>query len=89
MGKPWTEDGLTKFTMSGVTQFLKNRGFNDYNRAEIQEQIKNMNGGMDCYGHLNLRKPDGSRTSIRVWWVPAFENETALQNVEIDNDIPF
>ena len=89
MGKPWTEDGLTKFTMSGITQFLKNRGFTEYNRAEIQEQIKNMNGGMDCYGHLNLRKPDGSRTSIRVWWVPAFENETALQNVEIENDIPF
>ena len=70
-------------------QFLKNRGFNDYNRAEVQEQIKGMNDGMDCYGHQAIRKEDGSRTSIRVWWVPAFENETALQNVEIDNDIPF
>tara|TARA_R110002012_G_scaffold117953_3_gene266068 strand:- start:2297 stop:2668 length:372 start_codon:yes stop_codon:yes gene_type:complete len=89
MGKPWTEDNLTKFTMSGLMQFLKNRSFNDYNRAEVQEQIKNMNDGLDYHGHLNIRKPDGSRTSIRVWWVPAFENETALQKVEIDNDIPF
>jgi hypothetical protein len=89
MGKPWTEDGLTKFTMSGITQFLKNRGFTEYNRAEIQEQIKNMNSGDDCYGHQNIRKDDGKFSTIRVWWVPAFENETALQNVEIENDIPF
>ena len=89
MGKPWTEDGLTKFTMSGLTQFLKNRGFNDYNRAEIQEQIKNMNSGTDCYGHQAIRKEDGKLSTIRVWWVPSFENETELQNVEIENDIPF
>ena len=89
MGKPWTEDGLTKFTMSGITQFLKNRGFTEYNRAEIQEQIKNMNSGTDCYGHQAIRKEDGKLSTIRVWWVPAFENETALQNVEIENDIPF
>jgi len=49
-----------------------------------------MNSDQECHGHRAINKEDGSRTTIRVWWVPAFENlEVDLPIQEIDNDIPF
>ena len=90
-GKPWTDNqGYTYFTMSGLTEFLHNRRFKGFTRAQIQEILKQMNGDQDCHGHKNVNKEDGSRSTIRVWWVPAFENmEGTLPIQEIDNDIPF
>jgi hypothetical protein len=90
-GKPWTDNqGYTYFTMSGLTEFLHNRRFKGFTRAQIQEILKQMNDNQDCHGHKNVNKEDGSRSTIRVWWVPAFENmEGALPIQEISNDIPF
>ncbi len=90
MGKPWTEDGQTRFTIAGVMQFLKNRGFSEYTRAEVQERLKELNGGQECHGHHAIRKPDGKRSTIRVWRVPAFEDDDVYLNTEEkENDIPF
>lgn len=90
MGKPWTEEGYTKFTIGGIMQFLKNRGFNEYTRAEAQERLKEMNGGQECHGHHAIRKADGKRSTLRVWWVPAFEEaEIELESEGMGNDIPF
>jgi len=90
MGKPWTEDGQTRFTIAGVMQFLKNRGFSEYTRAEVQERLKELNGGQECHGHHAIRKPDGKRSTLRVWWVPAFEDDDVYLNTEEkENDIPF
>lgn len=89
MGKPWTENGMTKFTIAGIMLFLKNRGFNDYTRAEVQERLKELNDGQECHGHHSIKK-EGKRTTIRVWWVPAFEeDEIELGNEELENDYPF
>jgi len=90
MGKPYTDNGITKFTMAGLSQFLKNRGFTSYTRAQIQEQIKDLNGGGPCHGVQNIRLEDGKRAQIRVWWVPAFEdNEVALPKMEVESEYPF
>lgn len=90
MGKPWTEDGQTRFTIAGIMQFLKNRGFSEYTRAEVQERLKELNGGQECHGHHAIRKPDGGRSTLRVWWVPAFEDDDVYLNTEEkENDIPF
>jgi len=90
MGKPWTEEGYTRFTIAGIMQFLKNRGFNEYTRAEVQERLKEMNGGQECHGHHAIRKADGKRSTLRVWWVPAFdEAEIELESEGMGNDIPF
>jgi hypothetical protein len=90
MGKPYTDRGLTKFTMSGLTQFLKNRGFVAMSRPQMQEALKKLNGGQPCNGHENIRKEDGKRTTIRVWWVPAFDDKDVdLPTMEVSNDIPF
>lgn len=90
LGKPWTENGRTMFTMAGLETFLKNRGFNEYKRGEIQEQIKLLNRGEEFHGHKYLRNSEGKETTTRVWWVPAFENnEVELEVKEENYDIPF
>ena len=87
MGKPWTEDGLTRFTINGVMTFLKIRGFTSYSRAQVQEQIKSMNDGKDCYGRYRVRNSDGKSLQIRVWWVPSFEE--VEEKKETTDEIPF
>jgi hypothetical protein len=90
MGKPYTDGGVTKFTMAGLGMFLKNRGFMNYTRAQIQEQIKRINGNDHCSGHQSIKKDNGKFTTIRVWWVPAFdESEIELPRMEVSNDVPF
>ena len=88
MGKPWTEDGKTMFMINGLMEFLRQRNFVSFTRAQIQERLKTLNDGSECNGHKNLRKPDGGRTTLRVWWVPAFEGVEEQAEVA-DNDIPF
>ena len=90
-GKPFTDnEGYTFFTMAGLTEFLHNRRFNAFTRAQIQEQLKKLNGDRECHGHKNINKEDGSRTTVRVWWVPAFENEeVSIPIEEMENEIPF
>ena len=90
LGKPWTDNGVTKFTMAGLMQFLKNRGFTEYTRAQVQEQLRKINGTDDCESHQWIRKQNGKGSTIRVWWVPAFDaEEVELETKEISNDVPF
>ena len=88
MGKPWTEDGKTMFMINGLMEFLRQRNFTSFTRAQIQERLKKLNDNQECNGHKNLRKPDGGRTTLRVWWVPAFEGVEEQTEVA-ENDIPF
>ncbi len=90
MGKPWTEDGVTYFTMAGLEQFLKNRQFTHYKAVHIQEQLKTLNDGGDCYQRKYITKDDGKSKYLRVWHVPAFEDEEIeLEPKEFSDDIPF
>jgi hypothetical protein len=87
MGKPWTEDGVTKFKIEGLMDYLKNRDWRHWSKAQVQEGIKDLNGAGECHGHQNIMK-QGKRTTIRVWHVPAFDYEEPKK--ENDNDeIPF
>ncbi len=90
-GKPWTDNqGYTSFMISGLMDFLSARRFKAFTRAQVQEILKDMNDGQKCHGHKSINKADGSRSTVRVWWVPAFENkEVNLPVKEIENDIPF
>jgi hypothetical protein len=90
MGKPWTEKGRTMFTMPGLEEFLRQRHFNYRSRAEIQEHLKAINGTEHCHGHKAIPKEGGKPSTVRVWWVPAFEEDEVSLNVkEIENDVPF
>jgi hypothetical protein len=90
MGKPWTEGGLTKFRIEALMEYLKNRNFTQYTRAQVQDQLKQLNDEKECHGTRTIKQEDGRRTSIRVWWVPEFEDELLDIGEEEDvNDIPF
>jgi hypothetical protein len=90
MGKPWTEKGRTMFMMAGLEEFLRQRHFDYRSRAEIQEHLKAINGTEDCHGIKNFQRDGEKRTSVRVWWVPEFEDEDVDLDVkEIENDVPF
>ena len=77
--------------IDGLVTFLKNRQhpWCD-NRAKLQEEIKRLNNMGEFHGIQRFKKADGSWGSIRVWWVPEFEEDDIdLPVQEIDNDIPF
>ena len=89
LGKPWTEGDLTYFTMKGIQEFLRQRGFTQFTRVQIQERLKELGGGNDRY---NLKDDDsGSGSQIRVWFVPEFDNEEIelVTEGKEDDDVPF
>ena len=92
LGKPWTENDLTYFTMKGLQEFLKTRGFNHFTRGQIQERLKELNGNQNCNGKYFLKDDDsGKQIQIRVWWVPEFDDEEIelTVNKKEDDDVPF
>jgi hypothetical protein len=92
MGKPWADKGQTKFTFSGLMEFLKFRGFTNVTRVQIQNFIKDLNAGASCNGHQAVRKEDGTTTTLRVWWVPAYKEshvDMRAENRDAREDIPF
>jgi hypothetical protein len=92
MGKPWTDEaqGRTLFTMNGLFEFLKQRNFTLLTKPQVQQVLKSLNGGEDCDGHTNIKKVDGTRTTIRIWWVPQFAaEEISMPAKEVNSDVPF
>jgi hypothetical protein len=90
MGKPWTEGGVTKFTIDGLMEYLNRQDWKHWTKAQVQEGVKALNTDSNGVGHQNIMR-GGKRTSIRVWFVPSFEqDELELPTKENDYDeIPF
>jgi len=87
MNKPWTDAGTTKFKLEGLIEFLHHRRFKVENRGQLIQLIRDLGGENNVQ---NIRKSDGSRTKLRCWSVPAFEeNEIQLSVKEMSDDIPF
>ena len=91
IGKPWTESDLTMFTIKGLMEFLRNRGFRELKRPQVQQRLKDMNGGNECNTTYKFKDEDtGQWKNLRVWFVPEFDNdEIELPTEEKVNDIPF
>lgn len=89
-GKPWTSDGKTKFKFEGLMTFLKNNQFTDFERPKILKELEDLNGGGEFSGHQNIRRRDGGRSTIRVYWVPEFvEDDVDLNATPLEDDVPF
>ena len=93
IGKPWTENDLTYFTIKGLQEFLRQRGFNGYTRPQLQQRLKDLNSGQNCNGVYTLKNDEtGKWSNIRVWWVPEFheeEVELPIEESSDESDIPF
>ena len=87
MGKPWTDGDTTMFKLEGLIEYLHNRRFKVDNRGHVIQMIRDMGGDSM---HHSAKKSDGKRTTIRCWFIPAFEeNKTELPIKEMIDDIPF
>jgi hypothetical protein len=91
IGKPWTEGDHTMFTLKGLMEFLRNRGFRELKRPQIQQRLKDLNGGHECNTVYKFKDEDtGQWKNLRVWYVPEFDNtEIDLPTEEKMDDIPF
>jgi len=94
MGKPWTEDGWHYFKISGLEDFLRKRDFTHYNRAQMQERIRELSGASEpkeCITWLRVRREDGGASTVRVWRVPEFDRtELKLESDDAEEtEIPF
>jgi len=87
MGKPWTDGNTTKFKLEGLIDFLHHRRFKVDNRGHLIQMIRDLGGDAS---RQNIRKSDGTRSIIRCWYIPSFEeNKIELPIKEMSDDIPF
>jgi hypothetical protein len=87
MGKPWTDGPETKFKLEGLLDFLHQRRFKAENRGQMIQMIRDLGGENHTQ---NINKSDGTRTTMRCWSVPSYEEDTPTLTVkEMNNDIPF
>lgn len=90
MGKPWVNNGKIMFKMDALMNFLRSRQFTEYERPKVQHELRRLNGGKECTSPVSYRRADGKRSSVRVWWVPEYEDESVdLAIHDISDDVPF
>ena len=87
IGKPYTdvEDARTFFKLDALMEFLRNRKFDNYTRAQVQERLKEINNG-DSSLVKKFQNSQGKWKSVRVWWIPEFGGEVELNPVAIEEE---
>ena len=91
LGKPFTdaEEARTYFKIDSLMEFLRNRKFDNYTRAQVQERLKEVNNG-DSSVVKKFQTSQGKWKSVRVWWIPEFGAEVEIKPITIETDeVPF
>jgi len=91
LGKPFTdiEEGKTFFRLDSLMEFMRQKKFDSYTRAQVQERVKEMNDG-DSSGSKKFKTSNGKWKSVRVWWIPEFGSEVEIDPIEIESgEVPF
>ena len=92
LGKPYTdaEEQLTYFRLDSLMEFMRQKKFDSYTRAQVQERVKEMNEGSEAHGVKRFKTSSGKWKSVRVWWVPEFAAEVVTPEVKIEaSEVPF
>jgi hypothetical protein len=91
LGKPFTdEDSMTYFKIEALIKYLRNNKFETYSRGQIQERLKELNAGGSANGLKRFKTTKGDSKPLRVWWVPAFNQEVQVPRIEVQGDeVPF
>jgi hypothetical protein len=92
--KPWTEDGKTYFRLKDLQDYLTRNKFTHYNLGQIISRLrsiqdKNLKTGKalddeDRYMRYNIK----GRT-VRVWWVPAYQQQNSEFDIKELDSAPF
>jgi len=91
LGKPYTdtEEQKTFFRLESLMEFMRQKKFDSYTRAQVQERIKETNNG-DSSSIRNFRTSSGTWKSVRVWSIPEFSSEVEVGNIVVESEeVPF
>jgi hypothetical protein len=91
LGKPYTEaeESKTYFRLESLMEFMRQKKFDNYTRAQVQERLKEINNG-DSSSIKNFKTSSGTWKSVRVWSIPEFTSEVEVNNVKIEaGESPF
>jgi len=79
--KPWTEDGITWFRLKDLQDYLTRNKFTYFNTGQLVQALRNLKGKSDKY---NLK----GRT-VRVWGVPAYQQQDSAFDIKEIDSAPF
>ena len=91
LGKPYTdtEEQKTYFRLESLMEYMRQKKFDSYTRAQVQERIKETNNG-DSSSIRNFRTSSGTWKSVRVWSIPEFSSEVEVGNIVVESEeVPF
>ena len=79
--KPWTEEGTTWFRLKDLTDYLTRNKFTYFNTGQLVQALRNIKGKSDKF---NLK----GRT-VRVWGVPAYQQQDSAFDIKEIDSAPF
>jgi hypothetical protein len=90
-GKPWTDEGVTYFKLSGLQEFLKRHNFTSYTRGQVTERLKELNNGDASNKEYRFKDNKDNWKKVRVWFIPEIDKgEVDLPEVTFEEqDVPF
>ena len=79
--KPWTEEGVTWFRLKDLQDYLTRNKFTYFNTGQLVQALRNLKGKSDKF---NLK----GRT-VRVWGVPAYQQQDSAFDIKEVDSAPF
>ena len=79
--KPWTEDGITWFRLKDLQDYLTRNKFTYFNTGQLVQALRHLKGKSEKY---NLK----GRT-VRVWGVPAYQQQDSAFDIKEVDGAPF
>jgi hypothetical protein len=91
LGKPYTEEEehKTYFRLDSLMEYMRQKKFDSYTRAQVQERLKEINDG-DSSNLKNFKTSSGKWKAVRVWWIPEIASEVEMSTLTIEQEeVPF
>jgi hypothetical protein len=87
LGKPYTEaeEAKTYFRLDSLMDFMRQKKFDSYTRAQVQERLKEMNNEESSIVKT-FKTSSGKWKSVRVWWIPEFASEVEVSEIAIEKE---
>tara|TARA_R110000744_G_scaffold285819_1_gene397171 strand:+ start:35 stop:895 length:861 start_codon:yes stop_codon:yes gene_type:complete len=87
LGKPYTDNEESKsfFRLESLMEYMRQKKFDIYTRAQVQERLKEINSG-DSSLIKNFKTSTGTWKSVRVWSIPEFTSEIHINEVKIESE---
>ena len=87
LGKPYTDNEESKsfFRLESLMEYMRQKKFDIYTRAQVQERLKEINSG-DSSSIKNFKTSTGTWKSVRVWSIPEFTSEIHINEVKIESE---